>query len=564
MSQEARRRSRPGPSTADHDPGDAERPARRGRSAARWRSPGRSAGRARGSRARPPGKSSSVSAPGLAAQQRPVRRSGSTARRAARPGPAARSRTRPTGTTPVAAAAACDRLGAEAGPDSVRRRRRGSRPPGRTTPAENAAPRPRPSEAMIGAPKPARSAPLARCRWKQHDQHEQRQQRGLGGEELGHGVGVAGQRAGGRPRARAAPARTRGSARSRPATSQRSDLAATLAAAGLRRPGRPWTVRAAAARASTMIAIAATTENLADRDHVVPRQPAQVDPGVGVGAPVVVEQHVEQHRRRSPRTSSRRAGCAADRPARDRPRRSAWPGRRRRGCAAGSWYDSYRAQVRRARNHSSATTRIGPSAASASRRPVGSKKPVNSHCSHGRCVDAAAARARRTASATRSRQTPTAASVNVPDMVSAKIRHSPCTIAPAHAGRRRAQPHRHVGQRERQQQQPERAGGGARGQVAPPVRLEPRAARAERGAVLGAGAEEAGLAVAGDLADHGRSSISSAGVPETPCTRSSVGVMSRSSGPLGGRLGLPRDPGPEGARSAGSAVGRWLGATATV
>jgi hypothetical protein len=66
---------------------------------------------------------------------------------------------------------------------------------------------------------------------------------------------------------------------------------------------------------------------------------------------------------------------------------------------------------------------------------------------------------------------------------------------------RRPQPHRHVGQAERQQQQPERARRGAGGEIAPPVGLEAGAARAQGGAVLGTRAPEAGLAVTGDLTD---------------------------------------------------------------
>jgi hypothetical protein len=62
----------------------------------------------------------------------------------------------------------------------------------------------------------------------------------------------------------------------------------------------------------------------------------------------------------------------------------------------------------------------------------------------------------------------------------------------------RPQPDGHVGEHEGQQEQPERAGGGTGGEVAPAVRLQGHAAGAGDRAVLRAGAEEPGVGVARD------------------------------------------------------------------
>jgi hypothetical protein len=91
---------------------------------------------------------------------------------------------------------------------------------------------------------------------------------------------------------------------------------------------------------------------------------------------------------------------------------------------SGNLNDSYRAQLRRASAHRPHTARIGSSAASASRRPVGAKKPVKKNWIHGR---SAVHRLPGTAHchATRSSATPTAASVNVAVTLSAKMRTIP-------------------------------------------------------------------------------------------------------------------------------------------
>jgi hypothetical protein len=130
----------------------------------------------------------------------------------------------------------------------------------------------------------------------------------------------------------------------------------------------------------------------------------------------------------------------------------------------------------------------------------------------------------------RSAKIPTAARVNVADMVSAKIRHSPCTIRrpmPVAGGRS------HIATLARlngnNSNQSARA-------AAPEVRLPHRYAssRAPPGPSVAPysvrGRKKPASPSPATWRISGRSSISSAGEPDTPCTRSSVGVMSRSTG----------------------------------
>ena len=70
------------------------------------------------------------------------------------------------------------------------------------------------------------------------------------------------------------------------------------------------------------------------------------------------------------------------------------------------------------------------------------------------------------------------------------------------SGARRAQPERHVGEHERQQQQPQGARGGAGGQVTPPVALQRGAAGAGGVAVRRQLPEEPGVRIAGHLSEQ--------------------------------------------------------------
>ena len=339
-----------------------------------------------------------------------------------------------------------------------------------------------------------------------------------GRRRAGDGAGVAGQRAGRRPRRPRAAARSASVSAVRINDSQRRPFAIRLAPTRLR---DPVDHRAAEEQQQTQSArrpTSATASARSDVDHSGGRTPARSTPAY-------------ESRRESWRSSTKsrtasmigehRRDVQAAQPADLGP--AVPEGRRGQAVAVGVALGHCERLVPgpgAAGRGTTArqTTRIGPSVASASRRPVGSKKPVKSELSQGRrrCtrlsgggalpghqVEADADRGERERGGHREREDP------------AQAVHDP----PAEARRRRAQPHRHVGERERQQQQPERAGGRAGGEVAPAVGLEARAARARVVApVLRTRAEEPASPSPATRPMSGRSSMSSAGVPETPWT----------------------------------------------
>ena len=156
-----------------------------------------------------------------------------------------RSRTRPTGTAPAAAGAA-PRPARRSRPGWAPRRRPGSRPPGRRRrPRTRRRARGRARRRSARRSRPG-ARPWHRCRWNSTTSMQQPQHRGLSGEELGDGRGVAGQRAGRRPRRPGHQRVGQGQRGERQRSASAATLAVTLAAGATSRRATIMPARAAA------------------------------------------------------------------------------------------------------------------------------------------------------------------------------------------------------------------------------------------------------------------------------------------------------------------------------